>query len=104
MKKILLTILTISITINIFAQCDYADDSDAPEELYRKRVDEVGMRYGNPYTMFVRGDNFNLAENLLEIRNNIKEGQPFTGSNFDNVYAKLYFEILTSAPTILRVL
>ncbi len=32
-----------------------------PKELYRGRLQNFG-RYGNPYTMFAKEDNFNLGE------------------------------------------
>jgi hypothetical protein len=51
--KIKLLIIGLILSLSAIAQCDYADFSDAPEELFRKRVKEPGMRYGNPYTMFV---------------------------------------------------
>jgi hypothetical protein len=79
MKKLLLCLILISFFIKVNAQCDYADYSDAPKELFRKRVNETGMRYGNPYTMFVRGDNFNLDNTLIQIRKNILFGTPLTG-------------------------
>lgn len=60
MKNFILILILITSSQTISAQCDYADFSDAPEELFRKRVKEPGMRYGNPYTMFVRDENFNL--------------------------------------------
>ncbi len=58
--RIILIILFNILSLGIYAQCDYEDFSDAPEELFRKRVKEDGMRYGNPYTMFLRDDKFNL--------------------------------------------
>lgn len=65
-KSIILIFLYNIISFNIYAQCNYAEYSDAPKELFRKRVKEPGMRYGNPYTMFVRDENFNLntAKNI----------------------------------------
>ncbi len=65
-KSIILIFLYNIISLNIYAQCNYAEYSDAPEELFKKRVSESGMRYGNPYTMFVRDENFNLntAKNI----------------------------------------
>ncbi|MFZ4797406.1 MAG: hypothetical protein ACOYMA_07910 [Bacteroidia bacterium] len=63
MKKIILLIL---LTFNVgllYSQCNYADFSDAPKELLRKRVKESNMRYGSPYTMFVRGDDFDITLN-----------------------------------------
>jgi hypothetical protein len=89
MKKLLLCLILISFFIKVNAQCDYADYSDAPEELFRKRVKEPEMRYGNPYTMFVRGDDFNLEEILTQIRNNIRKGTPSLKENL-NIYANLY--------------
>ena len=78
MKKLLFILLTQTLYINVNAQCDYASYSDAPDELFRKRVNEPGMRYGNPYTMFVKGDDFSLDKSLQIIRNNIIKGQPAT--------------------------
>jgi len=94
MKKIFTLIIVICCFNNLKAQCDYANFSDAPEELFRKRVKEMGMRYGNPYTMFVKGDNFDLDTTLSQIRKNIKTGQPFADFlNIKNDYARLYFQL-----------
>ena len=79
MRKILILIL-LFLCYRGSAQCDYADDSNAPKELLRKRLKdkESGFRYGNPYTMFTRSDGFDLAVTLNQIRNNIKDGSPRT--------------------------
>ena len=59
--KIILLLFAIFTQIDtIHSQCYYHDESNPPEELFRKRVKEQGMRYGNPYTMFVRDNKFNL--------------------------------------------
>ena len=60
LKLILLLFAIFSQTDLIHAQCFNHSESNPPEELFRKRVKEQGMRYGNPYTMFVRDDKFNL--------------------------------------------
>jgi hypothetical protein len=72
---------------NASAQCYYHDESNPPEELFRKRVKEDGMRYGNPYTMFVRDDNFSLNTSLAQIRINLKSKTPPTGSNDFPIYS-----------------
>jgi hypothetical protein len=79
MKKLLLILLLI-LGYKVNAQCDYADDSDAPKELFRKRLKdkEAGFRYGNPYTMFTREEGFNLSITLNQIRDNIFNGKPDT--------------------------
>jgi hypothetical protein len=76
MKRLLLILLSLTQLISVKAQCDFVNYSDAPDELFRKRVNEPGMRYGNPYTMFVKGDDFSLDKSLQIIRNNIIKGQP----------------------------
>ncbi|NDC30560.1 MAG: hypothetical protein EBZ58_06410, partial [Bacteroidetes bacterium] len=72
------------------AQCDFADDSDAPKELFRKRLKdkEVGFRYGNPYTMFNRQnyENWDLETTLNKVKNNII-------SDINGGYANLYKDI-----------
>ena len=101
MKKNLFILITILFFTNYTnAQCDYADDSDVPKELFRKRLKdkEAGFRYGNPYTMFVHTVDFNLATTLNKIRNNIIKGQPFADlNNVQNDYAKLYKDLWVNA-------
>ena len=66
-KSVIILILLFSvINISAYAQCNYADFSESPNELYRKRVKESGMRYGNPYTLFVKGDDFNLNTSITQ--------------------------------------
>ena len=60
LKLILLLFAVFLQTDLIHAQCFNHSESNPPEELFRKRVKEEGMRYGNPYTMFVLDDKFNL--------------------------------------------
>ena len=56
MRYIISSILIITLALQSFAQCRYSDFSESPKELLRKRVkdNELGFRYGNPYTMFNR--------------------------------------------------
>ena len=79
MKK-LFTVLLLLLIFNskVYSQCEFAKYSDAPEELFRKRVNETGMLYGNPYTMFVKGDDFNLDSEITRIVNNLKNQIPAT--------------------------
>jgi hypothetical protein len=50
MKKLLLILLLI-LGYKVNAQCDYADDSDAPKELFRKRFFAVvGVPHQQPFT------------------------------------------------------
>jgi hypothetical protein len=79
------------------AQCYYHDESNPPEELFRKRVKEQGMRYGNPYTMFVRDDNFNKDTSLDQIRKNINNYKIVNRKFFIYSYADLYKGIYKSA-------
>jgi hypothetical protein len=64
LKKVIcvatIVVVTLCYAKNASCQCYYHDESNAPEELFRKRVREDKMRYGNPYTMFLRDDKFNL--------------------------------------------
>ncbi len=86
-KSIILLFLYNLISLISYAQCNYAEYSDAPKELFRKRVKEPGMRYGNPYTMFVRDENFNLNTTLEQIRLNLTSKLPPTGSNDFPIYS-----------------
>ncbi len=96
--KTKLLIVGFLLSLNAIAQCNYAEFSDAPKELFRKRVKEPGMRYGNPYTMFVRDENFNLQNTLQKVKDNINEGSPKTKPlDFQNEYGSLYYGILQSA-------
>ncbi len=101
MKKIFAILLLILIfNSKVYTQCEYADFSDAPKELFRKRVKEEGMRYGNPYTMFVKGDDFNLDNAITSIVHNLKSGiPPIGGDRFfkQNSYADLYKSIWKNA-------
>ena len=97
MKILLLVLLILTLSIRINAQCEYVNYSDSPEELFRKRVKESGMRYGNPYTMFVKGDHFNLDSTLSQIRKNISAGITNTRDSFSNEYARLYYQIWGNA-------
>jgi hypothetical protein len=79
MKK-LFTVLLLLLIFNskVYSQCEFAKYSDAPEELFRKRVNETGMLYGNPYTMFVKGDDFNfdrLADKLINNESKLKASE-----------------------------
>jgi hypothetical protein len=93
MKKLLFILLSLTQLISVKAQCDFVNYSDAPDELFRKRVNEPGMRYGNPYTMFVKGDDFSLDKSLQIIRNNIIKGQPFDPDSIKNEYFRLFKDI-----------
>ncbi|NDC31067.1 MAG: hypothetical protein EBZ58_09075, partial [Bacteroidetes bacterium] len=93
MKRLLLILLSLTQLISVKAQCDFVNYSDAPDELFRKRVNEPGMRYGNPYTMFVKGDDFSLDKSLQIIRNNIIKGQPFDPDSIKNEYFRLFKDI-----------
>ncbi len=95
MKKYLLFIATILLFSNhVFSQCEYGSDSDAPEELNRKRLKdkEEGFLYGNPYTMFNRHyhNNWTLQGAINQIRYNIL-------ANLNGDYAYLYDKILQTA-------
>ena len=100
MKKLLLIIAILLCAQQNFAQCDYADYSDAPDEHYLQRLKdgESGFRYGNPYTMFNRRDypNWTLSGALQQIRKNIMAGTPIEKSSLPD-YAKLYKGIWDSA-------
>ena len=84
LEKTILSILLL-LLCNVFvinAQCSYAEYSNTPKELLRKRVkdNEPGFRYGNPYTMFNRSNypNWSLNEELNRIRQYIFNGTPDT--------------------------
>lgn len=74
----LFTVLLLLLIFNskVYSQCEFAKYSDAPEELFRKRVNEPGMLYGNPCTMFVKGDDFYLDSEITRIVNNLKNQIP----------------------------
>jgi hypothetical protein len=96
--KIVLLLFAIFTQIDfIHSQCYYHDESNAPEELFRKRVKEQGMRYGNPYTMFVRDDNFDLKKKLDEIRTNINNYKIINKEFLIYSYADLFKGIYISA-------
>jgi len=62
MKKITLFIFYILLyTNNGIAQCQ--NKESVPEEMLRGRYQEADMTYGNPYTMFVRGYDFDITLN-----------------------------------------
>lgn len=98
MKRLAILFLLIIINDRVtFSQCQYGDKSNSPEELFRKRLRPEGMRYGNPYTMFVKGDDFNLNNSLEAIRENIKKGNAKNSeTDFQNDYGNLYYQIYTS--------
>ncbi len=96
MKKLLLIILLLNFLNDTIAQCYYHDQSNPPEELFRKRVKEDKMRYGNPYTMFVRGDDFDVKVEIKKIKDNIRNGTPISKDSLP-IYARLYAAIYNYA-------
>jgi len=95
-----LTLLVLIISNAAYTQCDYRKYSNSPMELNRKHLQENGMRNGNPYTMFVKDDNFNIGNVLFDVRKNIKAGEPTHLEEFKNDYAKLYKEIWETVKTV----
>jgi len=91
-------VVILIVTNYVNAQCDYADDSDAPKELFRKRLKdkESGFRYGNPYTMFARKEGFDLPIALNQIRENIVKITPILKTNLYD-YSRLYKDIWENA-------
>jgi hypothetical protein len=87
---------------NASAQCYYHDESNPPEELFRKRVKEQGMRYGNPYTMFVRDDKFNKDTSLFQIRKNINNyiitDDEFKIYSYADLYKGIYKSAIAAEP------
>ncbi len=87
---------------NASGQCYYHDESNPPEELFRKRVREDGMRYGNPYTMFVRDDKFNKDTSLLQIRKNINNyiitDYEFKIYSYADLYKGIYKSAIAAEP------
>ena len=73
MKKIM--IITIALLFyyqNGIAQC--SNKESVPEEMFRGRYKEIGMSYGNPYTMFnKRTPGWRLDSTLAKIKFSIKK-------------------------------
>ncbi|MBC7383134.1 MAG: hypothetical protein H7296_09095 [Bacteroidia bacterium] len=99
MKQIFF-ILMQYLPLYVYCQCNFNDQMGSPpEELNRRHLNDIhdnkvpGFRYGHPYTMFVKGDDFNLLSSLQKIRDNIRQGQPFNVNTNTNDYANLYKEI-----------
>ncbi len=97
LKLILLLFAIFSQTDLIHAQCFNHSESNPPEELFRKRVKEEGMRYGNPYTMFVRDNNFKLKSTIEQIVNNLISSKIIDLRYKIYSYADLYKGIYNSA-------
>ncbi|MBC7382737.1 MAG: hypothetical protein H7296_07030 [Bacteroidia bacterium] len=100
MKQIFF-ILTLCLPTYLYCQCNFNDQMGSPpEELNRRHLNDIhdnkvpGFRYGHPYTMFVKGDDFNLINTLQKIRDNIRKDQPFSSLvDIPNDHAQLYKEI-----------
>jgi len=65
-----------------------------PDELFRGRLQNYG-KYGNPYTMFIKEDNFSLELQLLGINQTIKNDE----YSF-NLFFNLYNFALSNEPSI----
>ena len=93
MKKIIIIVIAIFFySQNGIAQC--SNKESVPEEMFRGRYKEIGMSYGNPYTMFnKRTPNWNLDATLAKIRRLIISGKNDVLGHATLDYAIMYRDI-----------
>jgi hypothetical protein len=97
MKQLILLILVLSSSLNLYSQNTCKYKTSVPDELYRKRYKEADMWYGNPYTMFnKRTPGWNFIEAVKQIKLKVVSDKG-TGS-YNDAYHQIYDKAVLGAP------
>ncbi len=95
--KNVLTLLTIIVGSNVWAQID---ECTGYNELYRGRHKVDGMSYGHPYTTFDRHNQVSFIETLSRIRVNIANSPMGDDNPVRIAYKTAYDNAILSRPTL----